>query len=1647
MASTNVAKFTGTLLTTTYPNKYNVVIPPEGPFFRTGLELKNSAGTKLIEGLDYYLGYYYKEAAVAMKDQIYGGIMLINGDTSVDYTISSIGREYRVPQTEIGKFLVKEDIADPRNVDWSELMRYAPVIPAIDPPANLDEALLRDEVVKALDDIRLGLIKRAGEMDAAYSEVTDLIFANGKKIFDDNLYSHHRIKNAHQYTTDEIGALKVLTKAVDSTKAFGKTLDELVAIMKTNGIQQAHIDTLMPVVLGELRGRLKVLNNGALTFRTADSSHVITLQGEKFLITTTRAINVTADADNNEKGVGVELGSGLNTAYVLNGAVAPIFNGAYLVTPDMVSLYLAEVKLLPGNAYFASTDSIKTFGTARESSPLTMNAQLPTATDTVPGLFAITNLSANLTSGTAISQYAVNVLKKTLDNYVDNTYTINGKKFVDDGSTQTLSLSASDVGVGNLNNTAPSEKPLTTAIRAVLANKALANHTHTFADLTAVPTASDTTAGLLQLWDAIDTTTDKVVTSKQGYNVQQRLNTYKGVLDTLLPSWTTGGASYGNSGFLNIPTVSNYAGFGFFRSSALGSAGIEGDKLYILRNGTDGPTETDGIYYWYSKVGNDGKLLGAVPTTQKYHPAGMVNFPGVTLTKVLLAGDGLALFTGSDSKTYLVVYGGSMNQAKHTQVYQVNLPDAARSTGSLNPVKNITYCTITLTAKAIMIAYNYLTNSTFYVAAWKVARTALTGQTVANFAVMSLTYPSKDGDAIHFVEDGGPEDDNTATKRIAYTTAAGREKWTGSRNVANYRPSFLSAARGENVRLRSESHGYYSNAYNATWSDAWATVYNIDVDTGKVTLETNIFPLAITENKLEFPNGQPPTSVSNRNFGVALLTNYFATAGYLVGIICDVYSNNPPYYDIGSLGGKEYYDLLAGSPRIGIISSMTGKGAEGSVYQQYMRMGIHLGGSEQKILFRYLATTKYAVAKYVTGSQYFDGYSAYGYGPDNDRVSVDAAVAQEIAMIPNVWKNNALTLNGRTINSPGTYAYKNVAGTTVLTADRITASQALFDSMNAAVQGEVAYYDNPLTVDKQIALQVFDIGGTNLAMMYLTTRTWENDSKVRAYNRTWVWRVPMAVDAVGNISLTLGSRALVVDAYYDNNAAISLTRDQYINSKLVYRNDGYVLLLGGVYRHGVVGDSRWASFLLTCDTSWSDWTNTFFRVNPQVGEQDLFIHPETGYLGITKWFYSGMYYGAALYPNLSRTFQSTTSEDAILAGVKTAEGWQLYVTEEEALRFGSSYYTLPEYSADIRTLFPGAYQNRTFYMHAVVTNGVAEYQLLTTKLPDTNSRLYLGTVVTDDKRILSSEFTKVKRLGELKQLTEHAETIYSHDVNVDTEARLSRLGLLRKQPIAAPSATGGTYLDVNQVGSIFSAQNHGAPIELLRDVDITTLPKDFKHFTVKGVNGAAQSAIDGAKWVGIEGMSAITSLIWTMIVEVTPSTPTVRVKVGAGYSFSSGSISVRNETTGNAASILSGNNSAVLTAQVGVKNVFTISGNSASKASMFAAFSLSNIDTDGTETPFYLSDADTVLIRATTNVSGPSNGRLTQGVREVYRVDMPAGISLSDYFPVIMAEYATVEPIMYLIEDNALYVGKGANYYGGTSAASKLSVNLMPKLL
>ncbi|HHS7556367.1 TPA: hypothetical protein ACTPQ1_004659 [Salmonella enterica] len=1484
MPREDAAQFNGTLSTLTYPNKYSAVIPVEAPFYRIGLTLTvtdkaTNTKRKLIEGLDYYLGHYFKDQSVAEQDAIYGSIMLLNA-TEIEYELLAVGRQYRIPASEIGKALVKTDLKDPRNSDWSELMKYPPIIAPIDPPKDLDEAILRDEVVKALNDIRLGILARASELDEAFTEVTNLIFENGKKVFDDDMYQHHLNMNAHHYTCADIGALPVLGKAVDATKAFGRTLAELVDLMSTSGIQQKHVDMLLDNTLGDLLGRMRVLNNDAITFQTT-AGHLISVKGDKFIITSPQPLLLKADQDNNDPGIATEFSAGLNTLYVHSGTAAnvkaPVYNGVYLVTPDMVGLYLTSVKILPANAYFKSSDTLKIYGTGKQTNRVYMNAELPGATTTVEGLFAITNLSASVAASTAISQKAVTDLKGLLDNYVDETYTINGKGFVKDASGEMhLTLTAKDFGVDKMNNTAPLNKPVTNALKTELAGKALSNHTHTIADLDNVPYASTSTTGLAKLWDAIDATADKMVTSRQGFLLDARIAEMNEKISTLLPAWTVGGAQYGNQSFLPIPTVSNFAGFEFNRANPWGAARYEAGNVYMLRNGSDGPDDTRRVYYWYGKVDANNKFTSTYPTAFPYHPAGMSKFPGITLTRVLTASADVGLFEGSDGGKYLVLFNGTMNYAKHNDVYKVTIPDLTRDTGGTLAYDAVSsFVTVTLAKSAAVFMMTHVTSDSFKVGGWSVALSALKGSDPIALSVLKLSFAKMNGDVAQIVDDGAPESDNPATTRLAYTTQAGRDKWTRARAPVNYRPSFFSAAKLNTVRVRSEMHSYFADDKSATWSDAWSVVYNVDIETGVLTVENPLFPVAITENKIEFPNGTRYNSVTNRNRGVAVYTNLFANADFMIDSWCDVYSNNPSNISITPLAGTEFYDLLGSNTTLNESSNVQVIGAVGSVYKQYMRGIIHLGGNERTMLLRYLSTSTAISMRYDLTTKYFP--DAVGYGPDNLRVAQDISVYSEFSHTPNIWKGNKLYLNGRVINSAGTYPYKNIDGTTTFTADRITVSDALWSSLDTAIGAAVPLWNDAETIDKQFNVHTFDIGGLNVAFLVATCRTWENADHIRAYCRTTVWKIPMTVNS-GNVSFGTSGWVVAVPEWRDGEAMVGLSRDQVVNSKLVTRDDGYVIQLGAIYRAGVVGDSRWRTYVMTCDTAFDNWTNTVRSFNPGIGEADLYIQPETGYIGYTKWLYLGLYLAADMYQNTSRTFATGTPVETYLAGVKTAEGWNLYITEEELLSFGSSRYTIPTYGVDIRDLYPTNYKNRKLYMHAVLNNGNPEYQLLEQQMPDTDTCLYIGYMTSDSERITFSNFDRVKRLGSVKQLLEHESVAYRHDMDIARDRKLGRLGPLYKESIGTVSSDGTRgYLDSQKLFSVVAEQpkmrkNVSKLISGLSTLPIITQSNSAHKFwtpptTVQSVTAdeSAEGAALGMQWIGVELPTFADTVTDTMI--------------------------------------------------------------------------------------------------------------------------------------------------------------------------------------
>lgn len=534
----------GLLSPKTYPNRFLAMIPPEAPFFRRSLKVmllddNDKPVRQLIEGLDYQLGYYYLEASHQIGDDIFGGILL--KDTTIEtvrYEFEQVGRAYQIPKSEISRVLVAVDMESPLNVDWSQLMRFVPTVPAVDPPKNLEEAIERDRIVAAIHSLATKTEASAKALNAKYEVVRSDLEKNGVRIFSEGLYQHHLISDAHHYTAKDIGALTRKDTAVNSEKAFGFTFDELLDIYKRSHIQKLHIDRLFnrSDVL-KLRGPLQIEKGGSLLLRNSSGKASLSVKDRDIVFTSSKDIVLRSDKSSKNAKSGSSYAAGFNKLLLSSDPIAkaPILNGSYLVVGDDVKEYIKEPVSLSRRAYVGSSSTLVGQGNGTSASAISFTAKAPEANAVVKGLTKITELVTVVTPGYGISQNAVTTMRDNLAMYVPSTYTINGKKF---DAEQRISLTATDLSLGNVDNTAPADKPASEAFIAELELKAPTTHTHQPKDLENKVAASETDEGLMYLNEELGNT-PYAATSDSGLVIKTRYDKNIDKINAIVPVWAT----------------------------------------------------------------------------------------------------------------------------------------------------------------------------------------------------------------------------------------------------------------------------------------------------------------------------------------------------------------------------------------------------------------------------------------------------------------------------------------------------------------------------------------------------------------------------------------------------------------------------------------------------------------------------------------------------------------------------------------------------------------------------------------------------------------------------------------------------------------------------------------------------------------------------------------------------------------------------------------------------------------------------------------------------------------------------------------------------------------------------------------------------
>lgn len=125
--------------------------------------------------------------------------------------------------------------------------------------------------------------------------------------------------------------------------------------------------------------------------------------------------------------------------------------------------------------------------------------------------------------------------------------------------------------------------------------------------------------------------------------------------------------------------------------------------------------------------------------------------------------------------------------------------------------------------------------------------------------------------------------------------------------------------------------------------------------------------------------------------------------------------------------------------------------------------------------------------------------------------------------------------------------------------------------------------------------------------------------------------------------------------------------------------------------------------------------------------------------------------GSTLSEFNSNMSAGTGTETVILAQ-DVPQGFYLYFTEVTPLFMSGQYFDVPITAIDLSTVQanPG---NTTFYVYIKLALGTPSYVVSTTTLPETDTQMFIGTIVTDGTKVATLNIKKVSRLDTYRPST------------------------------------------------------------------------------------------------------------------------------------------------------------------------------------------------------------------------------------------------------------------------------------------------------
>ena len=1326
--------------------RFRTIIPTHAPFYRKGVIVKSGA-TVLKEGKDYYLGHQFMKGSHLSAQMMYGSICIINPALTGEFDLSyhKVGDDYAVSASAALQYLTSAE-HDPMLETWEDIMgeRYMPPIDVI---YDIDNWKGEAELITELGTLSNTITSRPAT-DNDFYHFAKAYVDQLAKIIELGSWRAHGTDKANPHGIDYIsaGALKQDAIAVNTNKVAGKTLAELTALVHAAGVDVADIAALFPLnadrnVVGplKLKDGLSTIGykktNGSLRF-------AFHLKRSNFEFSSEKSVNVVADAQSQHDGTVAKLQSGTNVLEVISSGSSQDstklkYNGSMVFTEETLPAAVRGAVSTDSKVYASGSPTLQWMGTGQSSSPLSARVVWPAATAATPGIVKLTtalNVSDSTLAATAL---AVKNLAAKLNALIPTTRLVGTQSLADD-----VVLTKDDFGLGSVENVADVDMPANTNFAAELDQYSTTDHIHNLNDFNYTH-ATTTVVGIYRYSYTTDAPTDVSVATPAAVAIGQYSATvsYINKMPDKIPTNLLDMTQFGGGGYLPIPVVGSYQASGPNNSAMCISSFIHPDGTFVgLRNGAD--INTTGVFYMYGKL-KDGVLQNLVTTTTRYAPKGMP--ANSFVSRAGRASDTALLFAMSDAvseKLCLSLLGGTMNGSQHQWCY-VDIDTSffgGRDLSRAYPFVHQNYC-------YIASFRNWTAKGALTLAIFRAPLESVKAGGHVAFERMTLSGFDIHGDA--------RTDTEFVLIAAAMTTVEGgkalilNKSGAGSSNNIFHSNSCSSSFYNDNGVLKmffgSQGNQYIPAIENYS-NHLWDVDVQVNLGTGEVTNPAGLANTQITIN--------PDGSRSGGLLGSGVEASGIGGWDWESGLDC---SNGFMLAWRGHWASGWY---------VGQTTSESGRSMSeffNAPTRDHHRVAeLRVINSFGSASHDYLHSVAFGEGNYVYGRNITDGIcwrakvtlygdgqfspSVIGFGPTTEReeLSWDAFVRQK-NHITYVDGDSAISLGG-IIRTGQLNAKVNFADTV-----QVSITQAQHDALRSALQaasGAAAPGDESLTlfIPSDVSMQPIAIYQYTLPSgKYKSINQYV--AKIGVSARTGALATVTLGEVIAhrqNLNVTVGSVAGPEGT--DTGSGILKTS----NGKLLY-------VVNAVNRAYYVGWMSCFGLALEYDIATAKFEDSWtINHDNAFGPNGALLVPRFGYVGL-KTDSSATAVLATTYGFDTAAIQAGTiaNQTVILHSSQVTAGWRLYFTEPVRYFVKGKVYNVPAASLDLSTLFPGAYQNSTFYIYANISGGVGVYEVSKTKSADTDTRTLIGQCTTGTDRILSLSADRVTNIFNLRNIVDH----------------------------------------------------------------------------------------------------------------------------------------------------------------------------------------------------------------------------------------------------------------------------------------------------